>query len=151
MNRMTAFLLAASILIVSPGVNAGTVLVAEVPSVQTWPNGAAILEFHHGDNPSRAWISATLCGRFIAGDSENSDCRRYNQHDFHVRGLTYDRALGAIRFGSHVCAWVEPGLLRPVDRQTGECRLSIHKVRQDDDEGFERSWRWMDVIAIHLR
>jgi hypothetical protein len=77
-------LLAASILIVSPGVNAGTVFVAEVPAVQTWPNGAAILEFRHGDNPSRAWVSATLCGRFIAGNSENSDCRIYNQHDFHV-------------------------------------------------------------------
>src|SRR5262249_19797592 len=102
-------------------------------------------------NPSRAWVSATLCGRFIAGDPESSDCRRYNQHDFHVRGLVYDRSSGAIRFGSHVCAWVEPGFLRSIDRQTGECQLSIHKVRQDNAEGFQDSWRWVDVISIQLR
>lgn len=151
MNRMTALLLAVFGLVASPGVNAGTIFVAEVRSVQTWPNGAAILEFRHGDNPSRAWVSATLCGRFLAGDSENSDCRRYNQHDFHVRGLIYDRSSGAIRLGPYVCAGVEPGLLRSVDRQTGQCQLSIHTVRQDDDQGFQGSWRWMDVINIQLR
>ena len=81
MNRMNIFLLAASSLVASPIANAATIFVAEVPSVQTWPNGAAVLEFHHGINPSRAWVSASFCGKLISGDSENSDCRRYNQHD----------------------------------------------------------------------
>jgi hypothetical protein len=152
MNRMTLlFLSAASILAVSPSVNAETVFVAKVPNVQTWPNGAAILEFRHGDNPGRAWVSATLCGKYFAGDSENSDCRRYNQHEFPVRGLIYDRSSSEIRLGRHVCAWVEPGLLRAVDRPTGQCTLSVNTVRQDDDDRLQGNWRWMDVINIHLR
>jgi hypothetical protein len=151
MNRMTMLLSAASVLVLSAGANAETVFVAKVRYVQTWPNGAAVLEFRHGDNPSRAWVSATFCGKYFAGDSEGSDCRRYNQYDFHVPGLTYDRSSGAIRFGSHVCAQVEPGLLRAVDRQTGECTLSVHAVRQDDNSGFQQSWRWANVIDIQLR
>ena len=75
MNRMTALLLAAFGLVVSPGLNAGTVFVAKVRSVQTWPDGAAILEFRHGDNPGRAWVSATLRSKFLARNSGNSDCR----------------------------------------------------------------------------
>jgi hypothetical protein len=151
MKRMAVLLSAASILFVSSGANAETVFVAKVPNVQTWPNGAAILEFRHGDNPGRAWVSATLCGRYFAGDPENSDCRRYNQYDFRVPGLTYDRSLGEIRLGSHVCARSEPGLLNPVDRQTGQCTLGIHTVRQEDDSGVQTSWRPMDVIDIRLR
>jgi hypothetical protein len=151
MNRLTVLLSAASILLVSPGANAETVFVAKVRSVQTWPNGAAILEFRHNDNPGRAWVSATLCDRFVAGDPENSDCKLYNQYDFHVPGLTYDRSSGAIRLGSRVCARVEPGLLRPVDRETGQCQLSIHTVRQEADNGFRGNWRWMDEINIQLR
>jgi hypothetical protein len=151
MNRMTVLLSAAFIVLVSPGANANTVFVAKVRSVSTSTNGAAIMEFRHNENPGRAWVSVSLCGRFIAGDPGASDCRVYNQYDFHVPGLTYDRSSGAIRLGSRVCAWVEPGLLRPVDRETGQCQLSIHTVRQDIDTGFRGSWRWMDVINIQLR
>ena len=151
MNRMTVLLSAAFIVLVSPGANAKTVFVAKVRSVPTSPNGAAILTFRHNDNPGRAWVSVSLCGRFIAGDPGSSDCPVYNQYDFHVPGLTYDRSSGAIRLGSRVCAWAEPGLLRPVDRETGQCQLSIHTVRQDVDNGFQGSWRWMDVINIQLR
>ncbi len=151
MNRMSLLLSAAFILALSPGVNAETVFVAKVRDVQTWPNGAAVLEFRHGDNPSRAWVSATLCGGYSAGDSENSDCRRSNEYNFRVQGLTYDSSSGAIRLGSHVCTQAEPGLLRPVDRQTGQCTLSINTVRQGDDDGLQGNWRWMDVINIRLR
>jgi hypothetical protein len=150
MNRMTVLLSAAFIVLASPGANANTVFVAKVRSVQTWPNGAAIMTFHHNDNPGRAWVSVSLCGRLIAGDPAASDCRVYNQYDFHVPGLIYDRSSGAIRLGSRVCAWVEPGLLRSVDRETGQCQLSIHPVRQDVDDGFRGSWRPMDVINIQL-
>jgi hypothetical protein len=151
MNRMTVLLSAAFIVLVSPGANADTVFVAKVRSVSTSPNGAAILNFRHNDNPGRAWVSITLCGKLIAADPANSECRLYNQYDFHVPGLTYDRSSGAIRLGSRVCAWVEPGLLRPVDRETGQCQLSIHTVRQDVDNGFRGSWRSMDEINIQLR
>ncbi len=151
MNRMTVLLSAAFIVLVSPGANANTVFVAKVRSVPISPNGAAIMTFRHNDNPGRAWVSVSLCGRFIAGDPESSDCGVYNQYDFHVPGLIYDRSSGAIRLGSRVCAWVEPGLLRPVDRETGQCQLNIHTVRQDVDTGFGGSWRWMDVINIELR
>jgi hypothetical protein len=143
MDRMTVLLSAAFILAVSPGVHAETIFVAEVPSVQTWPNGAAILEFRH-DNPGRAWVSATFCGKLIASDPENSDCRPYNEYNFRVRGLAYDSSSGAIRLGSHVCAWTEPGILRSVDRQTGQCTLSVNTVRHDDR-------RLMGVINIQLR
>src|ERR1700753_1821790 len=92
MKRMAVLLSAASILLVSSGAKAETVFVAKVPNVQTWPNGASLREYRHGDNPARAGVSATLCERYSAGDPENSDCRRYNQYYFRVPGLTYDRS-----------------------------------------------------------
>ena len=149
MNRTTVLLSAAFIALVSPVADASTVFVAKVRSVPTSPNGAAIMEFRHNDNPGRAWVSVTLCGKFITGDPEASDCPAYNQYRFHVPGLTYDKSSGAIRLGSHVCATVEPGLGRPVDRETGQCQLSIHTVRQDVGNGG--SWDWMDEINIELR
>ncbi len=149
MNRMTVLLSAAFVALVSPAAHASTVFVAKVRSVPTSPNGAAILEFHHNDNPGRAWVSVSLCSKLIASDPANSDCPLYDQHAFHVPGLTYDKSSGAIRLGSHVCATVEPGLGRAVDHETGQCQLSIHTVRQDVGNGG--NWDWMDEIDIQLR
>lgn len=151
MKIMIALLWAVSVLVVSVNANAAAVFVAKVPAVWRWPSGAAILEFRHNADPGRAWVSATLCERYIPGNWEDSDCRRYNQYDFRVGGLIYDRSSGEIRLGRHICARVENGLLGPVDRQTGRCGLAIDRVREEYDDGIQRRWRWMDVITIQLR
>jgi hypothetical protein len=148
MKIMIALLSAVSVLVVSAKADAGSVFVAKVPSVWRWPNGEAILEFRHNADLRRAWISATLCEKYIPGNWEDSDCRRYNQYDFRVNGLIYDRSSNEIRLGRHICTRVENGLLGPINRQTGHCGLTIGRVREEYDDG---NWRWMDVITIQLK
>lgn len=132
-------------------VHSESVFVGKVPHVQRIPNGEAILEFGHNEYPNRAWVSATLCEKYVPGDWEASDCRPYNQYKFRVAGLVYDGYSGQIRLGKHVCAWVENGFLRPVARQTGQCALNINTFPNVFDDGFQKYWRLMDVITIQLR
>ncbi|MGY3603636.1 hypothetical protein [Bradyrhizobium sp. Leo121] len=127
-----------------------SVFVAKVPSVWRTPNGAAFLEFRSNPDLNRAWVSATLCDKYVNGDWAASECKPYNSYKIRVAGLVYDRSLGAIRLGKHVCAWVEDGLVRPIFRQTGQCKLNIGTVRQDYSDGFDTYWRPMDVITIQL-
>jgi hypothetical protein len=89
--------------------------------------------------PNRAWVSATLCGKYVPGDWEASDCRPYNQYKFRVAGLIYDGSSGQIRLGKHVCAWVENGFLRPISRQTGQCGLNINTIPNVYDDGFQKT------------
>lgn len=151
MKTVFALLWAVSLLVVSATADAGTVFVAKVPSVWRWPTGEAILQFRHNADLGRAWISATLCEKYIPGNWEDSDCRRYNQYDFRVGGLIYDSSSGEIRLGKHICARVEDGLLGPLNRQTGRCRPNIDRVREEYPGGLEGQWRWMDVITVQLR
>jgi hypothetical protein len=148
----TAIALLSTVFMLGAPVNAhsASVFVAKVPSVWRTPNGAAFLEFRHNPALNRAWVSATLCDKYVTGDWAASDCKLYNRYQIRVAGLTYDRSLGAIRLGGHVCAWVENGLVGPIYRQTGECKLNIGTVRADYDNGFEGYWRPMDVISIQL-
>lgn len=150
MKTVVAILSTILVLAVPATAYSKTVFVAKVRSVWRTPNGAAFLEF--GGNPAfnRAWVSATLCGKYVPGDWAASDCRLYNQYKIGVAGLIYDRSSGAIRLGRHVCAWVENGLVRPIYRQTGDCQLNIDTVRAGYDNGFARSWQPMDVITIQL-
>ena len=148
MKAVIALLSLVFMLAVSEEAHSKSIFVAKVPSVWRTPNGAAFLEFRHNQN--RAWVSATLCDRYVTGDWAASDCKLYNQHKIRVAGLVYDSSLGAIRLGRHVCAWVENGLVGSIYRQTGHCKLNIDTVRDDYDDGFERYWRSMDVITIQL-
>jgi hypothetical protein len=149
MKIAIALLCAVSILAASSKANAESIFVGKVPTVQTWPNGASFLEFQLDPDLGRAWVSADFCERYFPADWAASDCRPYNRYKFRVRGLTYDGSLGVIRFGRHVCALVENGLMRPIVRQTGRCNLTTATIRQD--YGFERNWRSMDVITLQVR
>jgi hypothetical protein len=151
MKIMIALLCAVSVLVISAKANAGTVFVAKVPSVWRWPTGEAILEFRHNADLRRAWISATLCEKYIPGNWEDSECKRYNQYDFRVVGLVYDSSSGEIRLGKHICAQVENGLLGSISRQTGHCGLTTSRVREEYDDGIQGHWRWVDVITIQLK
>jgi hypothetical protein len=150
MKTLIALLSMIFVLVISAEAHATSVFVAKVPSVWRTPNGAAFLEFRHNPDSNLAWVSADLCDKYVTGDWAASECRLYNQHKIRVAGLVYDSSLSAIRLGRHVCAWVENGLGRPIYRQTGDCKLNIHTVRADYDNGFERYWRPMDVITIQL-
>ena len=125
MKTVTALFSAIFILTVSVRAHSESVFVGKVRHVQRIPNGEAILEFGQNVYPNRAWVSATLCEKYVPGDWAASDCRPYNQYKFRVVGLIYDGYSGEIRLGRHVCAWVENGLLRPISRQTGQCGLML--------------------------
>jgi hypothetical protein len=150
MKSVIALISTIFMLLVPVQAHSKSVFVAKVPSVWRTPNGAAFLEFRHNPDLSRAWVSATLCSKYVTGDWAASDCRLYNQHKIPVAGLVYDSSLGAIRLGKHVCAWVENGPGQPIYRQTGLCKLNIGTVREDYTDGFEKYWRPMDVITIQL-
>jgi hypothetical protein len=150
MKTAIALLSMAFMLVVPAQAHSASVFVAKVPGVWRTPNGAAFLEFRHNPDLNRAWVSATLCSKYVTGDWAASDCRLYNQHQIRVAGLVYDRSLNAIRLGKHVCAWVESGPGQPIYRQTGDCKLNIGTIRDEYDNGFERYWRPMDVITIQL-
>ena len=151
MKTATALLSALFVLTVSVTAHSESVFVAKVPHVQRIPNGEAILEFGQNVYLNRAWVSATLCEKYVPGDWAASDCRAYNQYKFRVAGLIYDGYSGEIRLGRHVCAWVENGLLRPIARQTGQCGLRINTITNVYDDGFQKHWRLMDVITIRLQ
>ncbi|MCA6107284.1 hypothetical protein [Bradyrhizobium cenepequi] len=150
MKTVIAALLTIFMVVVPVKAHSQSVFVAKVPGVWRTPNGAAFLEFRSDPDLNRAWVSATLCDKYVTSDWAASDCKLYNQHKIRVAGLIYDSSLGAIRFGRHVCAWVENGLGTPIHRQTGDCKLNIHSVRADYDNGFETYWRPMDVITMQL-
>jgi hypothetical protein len=150
MKTVIALLSTIFMLVVSVKAHSETVFVGKVRSVWRTPNGAAFLEFRHNPDLKRAWVSATLCDKYVTGDWAASDCKLYNRHQIRVAGLIYDSSLGAVRLGRHVCAWVENGLVGPIYRQTGHCRLNIGTIRDEYDDGFERYWRPMDVITIQL-
>ncbi|WP_454628926.1 hypothetical protein [Bradyrhizobium cenepequi] len=150
MKTVVALLSMIFVLVVPAEAHSESVFVAKVPSVWRTPNGAAFLEFRHNPDQNRAWVSATLCDKYVTGDWAASDCKLYNQHKIRVAGLVYDSSLGAIRFGKHVCARVENGLVGPIYRQTGDCKLNIHTIRANYDNGFETYWRPMDVITMQL-
>lgn len=149
MKTVIALLSTFFMLVVSVEAHSESIFVAKVRSVWRTPNGAAFLEFRHDPDLNRAWVSASLCSKYVVGDWAASDCRPYNQYSIRVSGLIYDSSLGAIRFRRQVCAWVENGLVRPIYRQTGHCKLHIGTISEYDD-GFERHWRPMDVITIQL-
>jgi hypothetical protein len=151
MKTVATLLLTIFILIVSVKAHSESVFVGKVPHVRRIPNGDAILEFGHNAYPNRAWVSATLCEKYVPGDWEASDCRPYNQYKFRVAGLIYDGNSGQIRLGKHVCAWVENGFLRPISRKTGQCGLNISTIPNVYDDGFQKHWRLMDVITIQLQ
>jgi len=150
MKTVIALLSTISMLVVSAEARSESIFVAKVRSVQRIPNGAAILEFRGDPDLNRAWVSATLCGKYVVGDWAASDCRPYNQYKIRVAGLVYDSSSGAIRFRRHVCARVENGLVGPIYRQTGDCKLRIGTIGDEYDDGFKRYWRPMDVITIQL-
>jgi hypothetical protein len=150
LNMKIAVALLCAVSILAPAkAHAKSIFVGKVPTVQTWPNGASFLDFQLDPSLGRAWVSASFCEKYIPGDWAASDCRPYNRYKFRVRGLTYDGSSGVIRFGSHVCAMVENGLLRPIVRQTGRCNLTTVTIRQD--QGLEGNWRSMDVITLQLK
>jgi hypothetical protein len=151
MKTAMAFLSAIFILTVPVTAHSESVFVGKVPHVQRILNGDAILEFGHNEYPNRAWVSATLCEKYVPGDWAASDCRPYNQYKFRVAGLIYDGYSGEIRLGRRVCAWVEDGLLRPIARPTGQCGLNISTITNVYDDGFQKHWRLMDVITIQVQ
>lgn len=151
MRIVIALLYGISMLAPSAQANAEAVFVGKVPSVGHWPSGDAILEFRHDAALRNAWVSATLCEKYIPGDWENSDCRPYNSYKFKVPGLIYDGRSGEIRLGGRVCATVDNGWLGSTARQTGQCGLKIGTIDQVYDGPFERHWRPMDVITIQLK
>jgi hypothetical protein len=148
MKITIALLCAICISTASAKANAESIFVGKVRSVQTWPNGASFLQFELDPDRGLAWVSASFCERYIFGDPEASDCKAYNQYNFRVRGLAYDRSSGVIHVGRHVCARVENGLVRPIIRKAGHCDLTTVSVRQY--YGLQRDWRWMDVISLQL-
>jgi hypothetical protein len=150
MKNMIALISTIFMLVVPAQAHSKSVFVAKVPGVWRTPNGAAFLEFRHNPDLNRAWVSATLCDKYVTGDWAASQCKPYNSYKIPVAGLVYDSSLGAIRLGKHVCAWVENGLGGPIYRQTGSCKLNIGSVRADYTDGFETYWRPMDVITIQL-
>ena len=150
MKTAIALLSAIFMLAVSVEAHSESIFVAKVPSVQRIPNGEAILEFRHDPGLNGAWVSATLCNKYVVGNPSASDCRPYNQYRIKVAGLIYDRSSGAIRFHRYVCAWTEPGLVAPVYRETGQCKLHIGTIGDEYDDGFKRYWRSMDVITMQL-
>ena len=150
MKTVIALCLTIFATVVSGKAHSESILVGKVPAVWRTPNGAAFLDYGYNPDTNRPFVSVTLCSKYVTGDWAASDCRPYNQYKIGVAGLVYDRALGAIRLGRHVCAWAENGLVRPIYRKTGECPLNIGTTRVDYDNGFDRHWQPMDVITIQL-
>jgi hypothetical protein len=150
MKTAIALLSTIFMLVVPVKARSESIFVAKVPSVQRIPNGEAILEFGHGPDLNGAWVSATLCNKYVDGNWAASDCRPYNHYKIRVAGLVYDRSSGAIRFRRYVCAWAEPGLVRPVYRETGQCSLHIGTIDDEFDDGFKRYRRPMDIITMQL-
>jgi hypothetical protein len=149
MKTKIALLATIFMLAVSVQAHSESVFVAKVPSVWRTPNGEALLEFR--SDLRRAWISATLCEKYVPGNWAASECKQHNRYNFRVPGLIYDSFSGEIRLGGHVCARVDNGLVGPIYRQTGNCGLNIGAVRDEYDDGAERHWRWMDVISVQLK